>query len=369
MTQRDYYEILEVSRTASQAEIKQAYRKLAMRYHPDRNPDDKEAEMKFKEAAEAYEVLRDPEKKARYDRFGHAGMGGMGGGGFGNAEDIFSHFSDIFGDLFGFSTGGGLRPEAGADLRYNLNITFSQAAHGDEITLELPKHVTCPECKGNGAAPGSKIETCRHCNGTGHVRRSQGFFQIAVPCSACHGSGQVITRPCPRCKGDGTVADMRKIQVRIPAGVDNGTRLRVRGEGDPGINGGPAGDLYVVLSVDPDARWHRDGVNLIYKQEISFVQAALGHKVEVPGVDGPLSLDIPKGTQSGALLKIAGEGMHYPGRKEKGDLIVAITVRTPTDLNEKQEELLRQFEEAAQEGAFEKLKKTARKIGKAMGLD
>lgn len=368
MTQRDYYEILEISRTAGQTEIKQAYRKMAMRYHPDRNPDDKEAEMKFKEAAEAYEVLRDPEKKARYDRFGHAGMGAMGGG-FGNAEDIFSHFSDIFGDLFGFSSGGGLRPEAGADLRYNLNITFSQAAHGDEITLDLPKHVTCPECNGNGAAPGSKIETCRQCNGTGHVRRSQGFFQIAVPCSACHGSGQVITRPCPRCKGEGIIADMRKIQVRIPAGVDNGTRLRVRGEGDPGINGGPAGDLYVVLSVDPDSRWHRDGANLIYKQEISFVQATLGHRVEVPGVDGPLNLDIPKGTQSGSLLKITGEGMHYPGRKEKGDLIVAITVRTPTDINEKQEELLRQFEEAGQEGTFEKLKKTARKIGKAMGLD
>lgn len=370
MTERDYYEILSVSRNAGEEEIKQAYRKLAMRYHPDRNPGDAEAELKFKEAAEAYEVLRDPEKRARYDRFGHAGVGGAAGGGFGSTEDIFAHFSDIFGDLFGFSShmGGGPRAEAGADLRYNLKISFAQAAHGDEISLELPKHVSCPDCKGSGSADG-KIENCRQCRGTGQVRRNQGFFQIAMPCPACHGTGQNISHPCPRCRGAGQVADTREILVRIPAGVDNGTRLRVRNEGEPGIHGGPPGDLYVVLTVEPDPRWQRHGADLIYHKEISFVQAALGHKVEVPGIDGDLSLDIPKGVQSGALLRISGQGMSIPGRKTRGDMLVEVKVLTPVNLTQRQEELLREFEEAGEESAFDKVKKAAKKIGKAIGLD
>lgn len=370
MTERDYYEVLNIRRDASGDQIKQAYRKLAMRYHPDRNPGDAEAEVKFKEAAEAYEVLRDPEKRARYDRFGHAGVGGgAGAGGFGSAEDIFAHFSDIFGDFFGFSSGGGIRPEAGADLRYNLTITFAQAAHGDEVSLDLPKHVTCPECKGSGAAPGAKVERCRQCQGTGQVRRNQGFFQIAMPCPTCHGSGQTISKPCAKCRGEGIVSDTRQIMVRIPAGVDNGTRLRVRGEGEPGTHGGPPGDLYVVLAVEPDARWQRDGTNLIVNQEITFVQAALGHRVEVPGLDGPLTLDIPKGTQSGSLLRIPGEGMPFPGQKRKGDLLVAVKVLTPVNLSERQIELLQEFEKASDEGTFAKMKKAARKIGKAIGLD
>lgn len=371
MIQRDYYEVLSISRTASSDEIKQAYRKLAMRYHPDRNPGDSEAEIKFKEAAEAYEVLRDPDKRSRYDRFGHAGVSGAGAGpNFGNTEDIFAHFSDIFGDLFGFSQGANRnRPQSGADLRYNLNITFAQAAHGDEVSLKLPKNVCCPECNGSGAAKGSKVEPCRQCHGTGQVRRNQGFFQIAMPCPACHGSGQIISRPCAKCKGDGVVPDQREIMVRIPAGVDTGTRLRVRGEGEPGTHGGPPGDLYVVLSVDEDPRFRRQGQDLIYAQEISFVQAALGHRVEIEGLDGPLGVDIPKGVQNGTLLRLAGQGLPYTTRNGRGDILVAIKVRTPTKLTERQEELLREFESAGDESALDKIKNMGRKIGKAMGLD
>lgn len=371
MTQRDYYEVLGVSRTANADEIKHAYRKMAMRYHPDRNPGDSEAELRFKEAAEAYEVLRDPDKRVRYDKFGHAGVqGAAGNADFGSAEDIFAHFSDIFGDLFGFSQGANRsRPQSGADLRYNLDITFNQAAHGDEVSLRLPKNVSCPECNGSGAAKGSKVETCRQCRGSGQVRRNQGFFQIAMPCPACHGSGQIISRPCARCKGEGVVPDQREIMVRIPAGVDTGTRLRVRGEGEPGIHGGPPGDLYVVLSVDEDPRFRRQGQDLIYAQEITFVQAALGHKVEIEGVDGPLGVEIPKGVQNGTLLRLAGQGMPYTSHNGRGDILVAIKVVTPTNLTDRQEELLREFERAGDESALDKIKSMGRKIGKAMGLD
>lgn len=372
MSERDFYEILEVSRTASQEEIKTAYRKMAMRYHPDRNPDDPAAEQKFKEAAEAYEVLGDPRKRADYDRFGRSpfqtGPGGTGG--FGSAEDIFAHFGDIFSDLFGFQNMSGPRPENGADLQYPLNITFKQAAHGADIELKLPRHAACPECKGSGAAPGSSITTCSQCHGTGQVRRSQGFFQLAMPCPKCHGTGKTVSRPCAKCRGEGLVQDMREITVHIPAGVDTGTRLRIRQEGEPGIHGGMPGDLYVLLSVEPDPRWERNGPDLIYKQEISFVQAALGHRVEVPGLNGDLVLDIPKGIQSGTLLRLNGEGMPHPGNKTKrGDLLVQVKVLTPTKLTERQEELLREFEASAEESMFDKLKKTASKIGKAMGLD
>ena len=371
MAQRDYYEVLGVSRDASEDEIKKAYRKLAMQYHPDRNPGDAEAERKFKEAAEAYDVLRDADKRARYDRFGHAGLQG-GAGGFGSTDDIFARFSDIFGDLFGFGGGtgrSGPRPMAGADLRYNLEISFEQAATGAEIPLKLPRHEECPECKGSGAAPGTKPETCRQCNGTGQVRRTQGFFQLAMPCPACHGTGQVIATPCPRCKGDGVVANVREIVVRIPAGVDTGTRLRVRGEGEAGVHGGPPGDLYVVLHVEPSKHYDRQGQDLIYECSISFVQAALGHRVEVPGLNGPLPLEIPRGIQSGTPLRLKGEGMPYPGRSQRGDLLVVVKVLTPTKLSERQEELLREFESLGEESFLEKAKKVGKKIGKKIGLD
>lgn len=365
---RDYYEVLGVQRGASEDEIKSAYRKLALKYHPDHNPGNAEAEQKFKEAAEAYDVLRDPDKRSRYDRFGHAGVQG-GQGGFGSAEDIFSHFSDIFGDLFGFATGGGSRSTTGADLRYNLTINFMQAAKGDEITLSLPKHVTCPECNGSGAAKDAKIETCRQCQGHGQVRRSQGFFQIAMPCPTCHGSGQIISKPCAKCKGEGIVTDTKQLRVTIPAGVDTGTRLRIKHEGEPGIQGGQPGDLYVVLTVEPDKRWHRNGQDLVCQKEISFVEATLGCKIQIPGIDGELNLEVPKGIQSGDLLRMPSEGLPYPGRNRRGDILIEIKVLTPTHITKKQEELLLEFASISEKNPIEKVKKAAKKIGKAMGLD
>ena len=364
MSQRDYYEVLGVNKNASDDELKRAYRKLAMKYHPDHNPGNKEAEQNFKEAAEAYDVLRDPEKRARYDRFGFAGVQG-GGGGFSDAEDIFSHFGDIFGDLFGFSSHmSGSQASSGADLRYNLTISFAQVAKGDKITLTLPKHVPCTDCNGTGAAPGTRPETCRHCNGTGQVRRSQGFFQIATPCPICRGEGHVIRKPCPRCKGEGVIVDTRKLEVSVPAGVDTGVRLRVRGEGEPGVHGGPPGDLYVVISVEEDARWERNGQDLLCHAKVSFAQAALGHKMEVPGLDGPIPIEIPKGIQTGTILHCPGEGMPYPGRSRRGDLLVEVVVVTPTHLSERQEELLREFEAAGDDSLLSKTKKLFKR-GKA----
>ncbi|MFI3272247.1 MAG: molecular chaperone DnaJ [Pseudomonadota bacterium] len=382
MSQRDYYEVLGVGRDASDDEIKKAYRKLAMQYHPDRNPDNAEAEDKFKEAAEAYDVLRDADKRARYNQFGHAGVGNGGyGQGFSSSDDVFSHFSDIFGDLFGFAGGAGgarghsrgPRPQAGNDLRYNLSISFRQAAKGDEVTLRLPRRVTCTECEGTGAAKGSKVETCRHCNGQGQVRQSQGFFQIAVPCPVCRGEGKIIASPCPKCKGRGETQEMRELQVRIPAGVDNGNRLRLRGEGEPGIHGGPHGDLYVVISVDDDKNFRRQEQDLIVTREITFVQAALGDRIEVPTLDDDVELDIPAGTQSGKVVRIADKGLPYLGHDYTGDLLVEITVLTPTSLSAKQEELLREFARLDDDKLSSKAKKFGKTLGKkfskAMGKD
>lgn len=367
---RDYYEVLGVERSAGDEEIKKAYRKLAFKYHPDRNPDNPEAESKFKEAAEAYEVLRNPETRSRYDRFGHEGLGGNGFGGFGSTEDVFSAFSDIFGEFFGFSGRGasrGPRPQPGNDLRYDLTVSFRDAAKGTEVTLKIPKNMPCHVCDGTGAEPGTKPETCKHCGGSGQVIQSQGFFRIAVSCPVCHGTGKVVAHPCKECHGRGVTREIRELKLRVPAGVDDGSRLRLRGEGEPGQHGGPPGDLYVVLRVEPDKVFERQGQNLILRVEITFPQAALGHKIEVPTLTGNETMDIPKGTQSGEIFSLRGLGLPVPGTSRHGDLLVEVTVNTPKSLSKKQEELLREFEKLDGEKPITKVKDFFRKAKEAMG--
>ncbi|MDR0827860.1 MAG: molecular chaperone DnaJ [Desulfovibrio sp.] len=371
MFRRDYYEVLGVERTASHEEIKRSYRKLAMEFHPDRNPGDSEAEVKFKEAAEAYDILRDADKRARYDRFGHEGVNGAGA--FNSADDVFSHFGDIFSDLFGFgmgaTTGRGRRkrPAQGADLRYNLSVSFRQAAKGDSVNIRIPRNQTCPECKGSMAAPGTSPEKCRHCGGTGQVRHNQGFFQLSVPCPVCRGLGEVIASPCPRCKASGQIQEMRELAVHIPAGVDSGNRLRVRGEGEGGLNGGPSGDLYVVINVEEDDTFSREGQNLFVTREITFVQAALGEKLSVPTLDEDITLDVPRGTQSGEMFRVPGRGLPYPGRKDSGDLLVEIKVLIPRGLTERQEEILREFAAIDAQKPLNKAKSFINKFGRAVG--
>ncbi len=367
MEQRDYYEVLEVAREASAEEIKKAYRKKAFQYHPDRNPGDSEAEENFKEAARAYDVLRDPDKKARYDRFGHAGVEDGGFGGFSNAEDIFSSFSDIFGDLFGFGGVRGNRSGRGADLRYNLQISFRQAAKGDEVTITIPRDEVCEECGGSGAEPGTTPKTCDQCHGTGQVTQSQGFFRLSAPCARCRGRGTVIESHCPTCRGNGTVEKVRELLVKIPAGVDSGSRLRLQGEGEPGTQGGPAGDLYVVLYVDEDKTFKRQGQDLIYTLKTGMVEASLGHTVQVPTLEEEVPLSIPKGTQCGRVLRLPGLGLPYLNSKRNGDLLVEVIVRTPTSLSSKQEKLLQEFAEEEQSKFVNKAKKFFKKAKDALG--
>jgi len=342
---RDYYEILGINRNASEGEIKAAYRKLALKYHPDRNPDDKTAEESFKEAAEAYEVLHDSQKRNIYDQYGHQGIEGTGFSGFGGFEDIFSSFGDIFEDFFGFSTstGSGTRVQRGADLRYNLNLSFMEAVFGTDTEINIEKMEVCSTCNGNACKPGTQPENCRRCGGSGQITGSQGFFTVRTICPTCRGQGQSIPHPCPHCYGTGQVKVSKKVSVKIPAGVDSGSRLRLTGEGEAGLYGGPPGDLYVFISTEPHEFFERDNTDVICRIPISFIQAALGDKIKVPTLNNEKKLVIPKGIQPGDILRFSGLGIPSLRNGRRGDQIMQIVINTPTNLSRKQEELLMEF--------------------------
>jgi molecular chaperone DnaJ len=353
VSKRDYYEVLGVGKSASDSEIKSAYRKLALQHHPDRNPGNKAAEEKFKEAAEAYSVLADEDKRARYDRFGHAGVTGGAGGGPGFDPTIFADFQDIFGglgDIFGFggAFGGGRRggPQRGADLRYDLEIDFVQSAKGVDTTVQIPRREKCETCKGSGAAPGSSPTTCPQCRGTGQLRYQQGFFTVARTCGQCRGSGKIVTKPCPTCHGDGTVEQTRKLTVKIPAGIATGQRLRLTGEGEAGSHGGPPGDLYVVVIVREHEFFQRDGNDLHCEMPVHFTTLALGGELTVPTIDGTETVKIPEGTQTGSTFKVRGKGMPDVSGRGKGDLLVTVQAMTPKKLTKEQKKLLEQLAES-----------------------
>jgi molecular chaperone DnaJ len=351
MAKRDYYEVLEVQKNASEADLKKAYRRLAMKYHPDRNPDNKETEEKFKEAKEAYEVLTDPQKRAAYDQFGHAGVnpgaaGGRDGGfGAGNFSDIFG---DVFGDIFGGGRGGS-RVYRGADLQYNLEIGLEEAVNGVEVKIRVPKMDVCAVCHGSGAKPGTHPDTCPTCNGIGQVRMQQGFFSVQQTCPRCHGNGKIITTPCAECGGGGRVKQHKTLSVKVPAGVDTGDRIRLSGEGEAGQNNGPAGDLYVQINVRPHPIFSREDNHLICTVPVSITMAALGGEVEVPTLDGRVKLKIPSETQSDKIFRIKGKGVKPVRGGARGDLLCRIAVEIPVNLSSRQKELLRQFEALSQE--------------------
>jgi molecular chaperone DnaJ len=345
MQKRDYYQVLGVLRDAGEGDLKRAYRKLAMENHPDRNPGDKEAEERFKDAAEAYDVLRDREKREIYDRFGHQGLEGSGFRGFSGFEDIFSSFSDIFEDFFGFGTRSRSRVRPGNDLRYDLEVSLEEAFSGKEEELAFHKWESCENCDGSGITPGSEPQICATCQGRGQVVRSQGFFQISTTCPACHGEGRIVTDPCEACRGGGKVKVKREITVKIPPGVDTGSQLRLRGEGEPGENGGSPGDLFVVIRVKNHQFFAREGDHLLCEIPISFVQAALGDTIKVPvlGEEGETELKIPSGTQPDEILSLPGAGMPTLRRDKRGDLFVKIAVKIPKKLNQRQRDLLKEF--------------------------
>ncbi|HKY26846.1 MAG TPA: molecular chaperone DnaJ [Pyrinomonadaceae bacterium] len=349
MEKRDYYEVLGVSRTANDQEIKSAYRRLAVRYHPDKNPNDASAEDKFKEAAEAYSVLADPEQRRRYDRFGHAGVSSTAGASWGAPG--FGGFEDILGDLFGFGDvfGGGrsgsrrTAAQRGADLRYDLEITLEDAANGMTAQLRIPRLETCETCKGSGSAPGTQPESCQTCGGTGQLRYQQGFFSVARTCHACRGAGKVVKTPCTDCRGAGRVEREKQMEVKIPAGVETGSRLRVQGEGESGSNGGPPGDLYVVIVVAEHEHFERQGSNLYASVPITFAQAALGAEIPVKTLDSEEKIKVPMGTQTGTVFRLKGKGMPALGGRGRGDLFISATVITPTSLTREQRKLLEQL--------------------------
>jgi molecular chaperone DnaJ len=362
---QDYYELLGVSRDATPEEIKKAYRRLAMKYHPDRNPGDKSAEEKFKQIGEAYAVLSDSQKRAAYDRFGKAGVdpsaaaggggGGFGGfGGFGNmgGADFQSAFGDIFADIFG----GGSRSRAqrdqsirGADVRYELEISLEDAAHGRKMDIRVPAWEECDHCHGTGCKPGTSKKTCPTCNGTGYVRMSNGLFQVQQTCPRCHGTGQVIEDPCPNCQGKGMVRTTKVLEVNIPAGINQGQRIRLAGKGDPGVNGGEPGDMYVEIIIKPHEIFSRDGDDLHTELPISFATAALGGEISVPTLDGETRVTLPEGTQSGKTFRLRGKGIRNLRTHEPGDLYLHIDVETPVNLSAKQKKMLRDFDDSLRE--------------------
>ena len=346
MAKRDYYEILDVPKGASAAEIKKSYRRLAMKYHPDRNTEDVDAESKFKEAKEAYEVLKDDDKRAAYDRFGHEGLrAGQGGGGYG-AEGFSDIFGDVFGDIFG---GGGRRGASqvfrGADLGYELKLDLERAVSGDTVTIDVPTQVVCDECDGNGAEKGSEPVKCTTCGGAGQVRMQQGFFSIQQTCPACKGAGSVVTDPCKKCHGRGRLSKTKTLNVKVPGGVDDGDRIRLSGEGEAGRNGGPPGDLYVEIRVSPHKIFERAGADLSCEVPISFAVATLGGEVELPTLNGNVSLKIPPGTQSSKVFRLRGKGVTTVRDHRSGDLFAKVAVETPVNLTSEQESLLQQFED------------------------
>jgi len=369
VSKRDYYEVLGVSRSASADELKKAYRKLAMQYHPDRNPGDQEAEHAFREIGEAYEILKDDQKRAAYDRYGHRafeqGGAGMGGGGF--DFEFASGFSDIFEEMFGAfagGRGGGQSTLRGADLRYNMAITLEEAFAGVKTAIEVPSSVSCEACKGTGGKNGAEPVTCPTCRGSGKVRAQQGFFTIERTCPACHGQGRVIKDPCPSCKGTGRVQKAKTLQVAIPAGVEEDTRIRLSGEGEAGLRGAPPGDLYIFLSIKPHRIFQREGADIYCTMPIPMTTATLGGRVEVPTIDGGrVAIDIPRGTQTGAQFRQKGKGMSVLRSPARGDMFVRVGVETPVNLSKRQEELLREFAAEAGEdhspessGFFQKVK-------------
>jgi molecular chaperone DnaJ len=370
MAKRDYYEILGVHKGADEKELKGAYRKLAKRLHPDANPGDKTAEHKFKEITEAYEVLKDPQKKAAYDRFGHAafegGMGGRpGGAGAGFGPEFTSSMSDIFEDLFGEFMGGGRgrgggrggRSSAaarGSDLRYNMEISLTEAFAGKTAQIRVPTAIACDACKGTGAKPGTAPKTCGTCGGAGAVRASQGFFTVERTCPTCHGSGQVISDPCGNCGGQGRSTRERTLSVNIPAGVEDGTRIRLAGEGEAGLRGGSAGDLYIFLSVRPHEFFQRDGADLFCKVPVSMIAASLGGDIEVPTIDGKKArVSIPEGAQTGKQFRLKGKGMPILRSNQMGDMYIQVTVETPVNLSRRQRELLKEFDKEARNNSPE----------------
>jgi len=359
MTTQDYYLVLGVQRNATPEEIKKAYRKLALQHHPDRNPGDKAAEEKFKEASDAYQVLSDPEKRQLYDRFGIEGLKGAGYQGFGGSADIFSAFGDLFEDLLGFGSRrrNPSRTRQGPDLRYDLSLTFLEACLGKELDIEFDRPEACQSCAGTGGKDGARPARCPSCQGRGQVLRTQGFLTVGTTCPKCRGEGLIITTPCAQCQGEGRILAKRSVHVKIPAGVDNGSRLRLQSEGGEGGNGGSPGDLYVFIHVEPHEFFQREDNNIVCEIPISFIHAALGADIHVPTLDGQRTLSVPRGTQSGEVFVLRGEGIRNLRGYGRGDQYVRVVVRTPNNLTPRQEELLREFDAASNGIAEEKSEK------------